>query len=186
MDNATPSLPAILENTRSLDSSALNKLFETTIPQSRTPFEYLEQLDEKDRLTARRACPLSWFATGEIQVPREIVQLPSCLATFNSKDSLLYAGTGSGKTLPIALNLLLEDPAKKLITLTISPLKRLQITQVYYKSTSGDSGPKPCTQNRKGPQCNQTESTWCGGMKPKYITHRGERNGTNATGRRDH
>jgi len=81
MDNATPSLPDILENIRSLDSSALNKLFETTIPQSRTP--------------------------------------------------------------------------------------------------------KPCAQNRKGPQCNQTESTWCGGMKPKYITHRGERNGTNATGRRD-
>jgi len=53
------------------------------------------------------------------------------LATFNGKDSLVYAGTGSGKTLPIALNILLEDPAKKLVTITISPLKRLQITQVY-------------------------------------------------------
>ncbi|KAF8221989.1 hypothetical protein L208DRAFT_1074557, partial [Tricholoma matsutake] len=39
------------------------------------------------------------------------------------------AGTGSGKTLPIALNLLLDDPLDNCISLTISPLKRLQVTQ---------------------------------------------------------
>ena len=42
---------------------------------------------------------------------------------------MIIAGTGSGKTLPIALCILLDDPAKKLVTLTLSPLKRLQITQ---------------------------------------------------------
>ena len=45
------------------------------------------------------------------------------------EDSLIVAGTGSGKTLPIALNILLDDPAKKLVTITFSPLKRLQVTQ---------------------------------------------------------
>ncbi|KAF8257378.1 P-loop containing nucleoside triphosphate hydrolase protein, partial [Lactarius quietus] len=37
--------------------------------------------------------------------------------------------TGSGKTLPIALNVLLDDPDKHLITLTLSLLKHLQMTQ---------------------------------------------------------
>ncbi|KAH8987871.1 hypothetical protein EDB92DRAFT_1801162, partial [Lactarius akahatsu] len=38
-------------------------------------------------------------------------------------------GTESGKTLPIALNALLDDPDRKLLTLTFSPLKHLQVTQ---------------------------------------------------------
>jgi hypothetical protein len=42
---------------------------------------------------------------------------------------LTSAGTGSGKTLPIALNFLLDDPSMEPVTLTISPLKRLQSTQ---------------------------------------------------------
>ena len=42
---------------------------------------------------------------------------------------LVSAGTGSGKTLPIALNVLLDDPDNNHVTLTLSPLKRLQVTQ---------------------------------------------------------
>ena len=57
------------------------------------------------------------------------MQLRSILADQLGKDSLLSAGTGSGKTLPIAINILLDDPSKNKITLTISPLKRLQSTQ---------------------------------------------------------
>ncbi|KAF9463438.1 hypothetical protein BDZ94DRAFT_1124584, partial [Collybia nuda] len=56
-------------------------------------------------------------------------QLRACLATHNRHDSLINAGTGSGKTLPIALNLLLNNPTEANISLTISLLKRLQITQ---------------------------------------------------------
>ncbi|KAF8233171.1 hypothetical protein L208DRAFT_1268284, partial [Tricholoma matsutake] len=57
------------------------------------------------------------------------LQLCACLATFNGQDSLVDAGTGSGKTLLIALSLLLDDPANHFVSLTISPLKRLQVTQ---------------------------------------------------------
>ncbi|KAF8228591.1 hypothetical protein L208DRAFT_1182992, partial [Tricholoma matsutake] len=58
------------------------------------------------------------------------LQLCACLATFNCQDSSVDAGTGSSKTLLIALNLLLDDPAKHCISLTISPLKWLQVIQV--------------------------------------------------------
>ncbi|KAF8801008.1 hypothetical protein BYT27DRAFT_7116166 [Phlegmacium glaucopus] len=57
------------------------------------------------------------------------MQLWAVLADQHGKDLLVSAGTGSGKTLPIALNILLNNPARKLVTLTLSPLKRLQSTQ---------------------------------------------------------
>jgi ATP-dependent helicase YprA (DUF1998 family) len=58
------------------------------------------------------------------------MQLRAILATYNGSDSLVNAGTGSGKTLPIALNLLLDDPLDNGISLTILPLKWLQVMQV--------------------------------------------------------
>jgi replicative superfamily II helicase len=57
------------------------------------------------------------------------MQLQAVLADQHRHDSLVSASTGSGKTLPIALNILLDDPSNHRITLTISPLKRLQTTQ---------------------------------------------------------
>ncbi|KAF8238672.1 hypothetical protein L208DRAFT_1147640, partial [Tricholoma matsutake] len=53
------------------------------------------------------------------------LQLQACLAMFHGHDSLINAGTGSGKVLPIALNLLLDDPCNNYLLITISPLKRL-------------------------------------------------------------
>jgi len=123
-DTNTSSLPYILDRIRTLDASEINRLFYQLIPPSKIPTDYLQGLSGDDRLTARRASLLVWFVTGGTQVPCE-AQLRSCLATFNGKDSLVYTRTGSSKILPIALNLLLEDLAKKLITLTISPLKWL-------------------------------------------------------------
>ncbi|KAF8273935.1 hypothetical protein EI94DRAFT_1563327 [Lactarius quietus] len=57
------------------------------------------------------------------------MQLNAILSNYHGKDTLVSAGTGSGKTLPIALNVLLDDPDKCLITLMLSPLKHLQMTQ---------------------------------------------------------
>jgi replicative superfamily II helicase len=66
--------------------------------------------------------------TGSVQVPREM-QLRAILSDSQGKDTLVSVGTGSGKTLPITLNVLLDDPDKNLITLTLSLLKCLQVTQ---------------------------------------------------------
>lgn len=59
------------------------------------------------------------------------MQLQAILADQHGHDLLISAGTGSGKTLPMALNILLDDPSGHGITLTISPLKRLQSTQQH-------------------------------------------------------
>ncbi|KAF8807127.1 hypothetical protein BYT27DRAFT_7098748 [Phlegmacium glaucopus] len=57
------------------------------------------------------------------------MQLRAVLADSQGCDALVAAGTGSGKTLPMALCILLDDPSANLITITISPLKHLQVTQ---------------------------------------------------------
>ena len=123
-----PMLEACLEAIRLLSSEEVQDLAVQVLPLDRLPLDYLHQLVDDDRTTAYRVSCLAWAVTGGTQVPREL-QLRSCLATHNNQDSLICAGTGSGKTLPITLNLLLDNPAKGSISLTISPLKRLQITQ---------------------------------------------------------
>ena len=51
------------------------------------------------------------------------------LAERHGFDTLVTSGTGSGKTLRMALVILLDDPADHRITITISPLKCLKATQ---------------------------------------------------------
>lgn len=123
-----PTLQERLNEIRSLSAEDVHELVSITLPLEKLPISYLETLDKDDKTTAYRAPLLSWSVTGNTQIPREL-QLRACLATFSCQDSLVDAGTGSGKTLPIALNLLLDDPANHHISLTISPLKRLQVTQ---------------------------------------------------------
>jgi hypothetical protein len=123
-----PTLEVHLNEIRLLPPGEISCLSEL-LPLEHLPLDHLNQLSNNDRTTAYRACLLAWAVTGGTQVSQEL-QLCSCLATHNRHDSLISAGTGSGKTLPIALNLLLDDPADGFISLTISPLKCLQITQV--------------------------------------------------------
>jgi len=104
-------------------------LLQNTINSEWLPLVYWNALSNEDWITASRACLLAYAVTGGTQVPREL-QLQACLATYHSHDSLIDAGTGSSKTLPIALNFLLDDPWLKKITLTISPLKHIQVMQV--------------------------------------------------------
>jgi superfamily II DNA/RNA helicase len=54
-------------------------------------------------------------------------QLESSLAAMSGRESIVIARTGYGKTLCIAIPLLLQPGT---VTLTISPLKRLQHMQV--------------------------------------------------------
>ncbi|KAJ8456448.1 hypothetical protein ONZ45_g18718 [Pleurotus djamor] len=83
--------------------------------------------------TVLRACLLVFLYTNRRIVPREF-QLHASLAAHLGRDSVIIAGTGSGKTLCIAIPVLL-NPSK--ISIVISPLKRLQVTQADYFNRLG-------------------------------------------------
>ncbi|KAJ3818098.1 hypothetical protein F5880DRAFT_1450472, partial [Lentinula raphanica] len=67
-------------------------------------------------------CLLLWHVTRGSQIPRQI-QLESALSVYQRKDTLLVAGTGSGKTLVVILLALLQEPGH--IMIMVSPFKRL-------------------------------------------------------------
>ncbi|KAG2353568.1 hypothetical protein BDR07DRAFT_1309106, partial [Suillus spraguei] len=69
-----------------------------------------------------RACLTVYVLTSTVIVPRQF-QLEAVLATLNGRDSVITAGTGSGKTLCIIIPILLRPGT---VSITISPLKRLQ------------------------------------------------------------
>ncbi|KAJ7254797.1 hypothetical protein C8J57DRAFT_1075908 [Mycena rebaudengoi] len=79
---------------------------------------------------ALRACLLVFTVTCGNIIPDDL-QLQAGLAAATGKESFVIAHTGWGKTLCIAIPILL-DPCK--ITITISPLKRLQQMQVCTSS----------------------------------------------------
>jgi len=134
MDDADVStVPNLSERLETLRTCTVNYLEDLVLAigseiTSRLPTSYLGNLAITDRAICLRVCLICYSLTGSSQVPREM-QLRAVLASRNGKDCLVAAGTGSGKTLPIALNILLDDPSKQLVTLTLSPLKRLHITQ---------------------------------------------------------
>lgn len=124
-----PTLDERLEYLRKCPATDITELSRSiTDLESKLPQVYLEGLAAEQRIICLRAALVCWSVTQGTQIPREM-QLRSILADRLGRDSLVSAGTGSGKTLPIAINILLDDPSKNKITLTISPLKRLQSTQ---------------------------------------------------------
>ncbi|KAF8241148.1 hypothetical protein L208DRAFT_11468 [Tricholoma matsutake] len=126
--HSVPTLEEYLDYVRKGPGDEVLALLPNAIDVNRLLTTYLGELQQDDKITVSRACLLAWAVTRGVQVPREL-QLRACLAMYNGRDSLISAGTGSGKTLPIVLNLLLDDPKDAGISLTISPLKRLQVTQ---------------------------------------------------------
>ncbi|KIM52659.1 hypothetical protein SCLCIDRAFT_47169, partial [Scleroderma citrinum Foug A] len=92
----------------------------------RVPWTFVNTLEEKDVVDALRACVIIHILSGGKIVPREF-QLEATLSVLHGRDSVITAGTGSGKTLCIIIPILLR-PDK--ITITVSPLKRLQALQV--------------------------------------------------------
>jgi hypothetical protein len=125
-----PTLEKRLETLRAYSVEEISNLSDQILPSSKLPIDFLNGLAVKDKATCLLASLICWSVTGGTQVPRAM-QLRAVLADQHRKDSLIAAGTGSGKTLPIALSILLDDPraASRLVTITFSPLKRLQVTQ---------------------------------------------------------
>ncbi|PBK92713.1 hypothetical protein ARMGADRAFT_1030937 [Armillaria gallica] len=98
------------------------------LPWHKVPYLWLNTLTISRRITSYRLLLLGYYASRGSQVPRRF-QIEAALESYEDHGSLVIAGTGSGKTLIIAPLILLNGSLDAL-TLTISPLKRLQITQV--------------------------------------------------------
>lgn len=112
-------------HTTSSEKNVLHIYRKTSSPtNSSTGLELLE------KTIALRACLMCWTASLSKLVPREM-QLQHVIGDRTGQNTLVSAGTGSGKTLPMALCILLDDPEENKVTLTLSPLKRLQITQEH-------------------------------------------------------
>jgi ATP-dependent helicase YprA (DUF1998 family) len=87
--------------------------------------QWINSLDPDLSLDALRACLLVFSVTDSRIVPRRF-QLEAGLAAYWEKNTIVNAGTGSGKTLSMAVPLLMDPNA---VAVVISPLKRLQTTQ---------------------------------------------------------
>ncbi|KAL0057159.1 hypothetical protein AAF712_016207 [Marasmius tenuissimus] len=94
-----------------------------TTPQY--PSVYLSALSGKELNLALRVILVAFYVTGGREIPREHQVKAVCLSYSN--DSAIIAGTGSGKTLITALLMWMTGRGR--VSITISPLKRLQDTQ---------------------------------------------------------
>ena len=137
-----PNLNERLDFLRKASDTDISALVDS-IPELWTclPQDYLRELEALDHMICLRSSLVCWAVSKGRIVPREM-QLRSILADQRGRDNLISAGTGSGKTFPIALCTLLDDPAKKKVTIVVSPLKQLQKSQANacIRKESGVSG----------------------------------------------
>ena len=110
-----PSLADRLTEIRNYSSENVVELISRLDLLSGLPMDLLDSLSDKDRVICFRATLLCYCVTNGTQIPREM-QLRTVLADHEN-DYLVAAGTGSGKTLPMALNILLEDRSTVICTL---------------------------------------------------------------------
>ncbi|KIK81748.1 hypothetical protein PAXRUDRAFT_90563, partial [Paxillus rubicundulus Ve08.2h10] len=68
---------------------------------------YLATLSDNAKVDALRACLIIWVLTRGAVVPR-VFQLQASLAMLQQRDSIIMAGTGSGKTLCLLIPMLLR------------------------------------------------------------------------------
>lgn len=104
--------------TRILASSELEELL---------PIAYLTTLNNRQLARAYRYILMCWFVTDGWICPREL-QIKAAMGIWEGRYVFVQAGTGVGKTLAAVLNQLLEPEDG--VILIISPLKRLQSSQV--------------------------------------------------------
>jgi superfamily II DNA helicase RecQ len=108
-----------LSDTDSTDS-VISQLDTNILPSS----AFLDTLSPHDASKAKQACLIAWALTRRIILKEW--QLGGTLDILAGRDTILNAGTGSGKTMLIILPALLRPGS---ISITISPLKRLMASQ---------------------------------------------------------
>jgi ATP-dependent helicase YprA (DUF1998 family) len=128
----TDPLQTNVRTIRALSPEELVEFCRDSLPQDLMPSpEFMDGLVPSERTDALLACALVWTLSRGAEVPREF-QLKAGLAALAGRDSVIRAGTGSGKTLAMAIPMLLRPNAMSII---ISPLKRLQSSQVSFDAT---------------------------------------------------
>ena len=128
MLDSLPTLDKKLEALRVCPPQVIEHLVTSGIPQNCLLLQYLGSLSNEERTICYQTAMICWIVTGLTMIPWEM-QFRVVLSDVQWQDCLIAAGTGSRKTLPITLSILLDDPAADSITITISPLKCLQVTQ---------------------------------------------------------
>jgi len=112
---------------RALTPEQLSESTQTLIPQDLMPTpDFMGSLSPSETTDTLLACLLIWTLSNGLEVPREF-QLRAGLAAVARQDTVVRAGTGQGKTLAMAIPMLLRPNSMAIV---VSPLKRLQSTQV--------------------------------------------------------
>ncbi|KAJ7786721.1 P-loop containing nucleoside triphosphate hydrolase protein [Mycena olivaceomarginata] len=129
MDPIKPSIDLeikeLLANTHQRTLPELRFLAYDLLPSDTLPHAYLDSLSDLHATIALKACLLVYFSSQRRVVPRQF-QLEASIALSDGRDVVVDSGTGSGKTLcQIIPNLLYPNTT----SVTVSPLKRLQIVQ---------------------------------------------------------
>lgn len=127
IDPWDPRIQAIVQSIRETPLDNLRAAVSGCIPFDLQPsVNFINSLSAGQQADIFKACLIVFLLSNSHIVPREI-QLQAALASLAGYDSKLISGTGTGKTLTIALPHLLRPER---VSLVVSPLKRLQVTQV--------------------------------------------------------
>ena len=118
--------PAVIETLHNATPETLQHLADE-LTDHRFPYDYIQMLNAADKIDALCACLIVHAMTSGKIIPRPF-QLQALLALLHGSDTLITAGTGSGKTLCLLIPILLRPGS---ISIMVSPLKRLQATQVW-------------------------------------------------------
>lgn len=119
-----------LENVRHDSLDVLKKKFATMqcTTQNAAPHLYITALPESEQTVGLRICLLVYYVTKGQEIPK-LLQVQATIASI-ARNTLVVAGTGFGKTQIMAALMLLEKSSSQRVFITISPLNRLQVTQV--------------------------------------------------------
>jgi ATP-dependent helicase YprA (DUF1998 family) len=117
-----------LTKIRSYSLEMLKLIYQESIPSELAlPTAFWKSYGDEKLAIGFRACLAIWATSGKKIVPNEF-QLTATISLMSGQDTLVDVGTGYGKTLCMIMPCLLDSPG--LISIVISPLKRLQAVQV--------------------------------------------------------